>query len=62
MKPENLLEKNDEKFVKNLTYKIRDMQVMLDSDVAFFFKESVGRVNQQMSRNKIGFQKIFALN
>ena len=36
MKSENLPEQIDEKIVENLIYEIRGMQVMLDSDVAFF--------------------------
>ena len=51
MKPENLPEKIKEKTVKNLIYEIRGMQVMLDSDVAFFFEVKPAKLNQAMKRN-----------
>ena len=47
MEAENLPEKIDEKIVKNLIYEIRGMQVMLDSDVAFFFKSE--KQNRKMT-------------
>ena len=47
MKSENLPEKNDEKTVENLIYEIRGMQVMLDSDVTFFFKSE--KQNRKMT-------------
>jgi len=59
MKPENLPEKIDEKIVENLIYEIRGMQVMLDSDVAFFFNVSVRRLNEQMKRNINRFPQDF---
>ena len=59
MKPENLPEKIDEKIVENLIYKIRGMQVMLDTDVAFFFKVETGKLNQQVKRNQSRFPDDF---
>lgn len=59
MKPENLPEKIDEKIVENLIYEIRGMQVMLDSDVAFFFKVETKKLNQQVKRNQNRFPNDF---
>ena len=43
----------------NLIYEVRGMQVMLDSDVAFFFGEKTERINQQMKRNLNRFPEDF---
>ena len=59
MKFENQLEKNENKIVENLIYEIRGMQVMLDSDVAFFFKVETGKLNQQVKRNQSRFPDDF---
>ena len=59
MKPENLPEKIDEKIVENLIYEIRGMQVMLDSDVAFFFQVETKIVNKAMKRNQNRFPEDF---
>ena len=60
MKPENLPEKIDEKIVENLIYEIRGMQVMLDSDVAFFFSTTISNLNRQMKRNIERFPEDFS--
>ena len=59
MKSENLPEKIENKIVENLILEVRGMHVMLDSVVAFFFNETVSRVNQQMNRNKNRFPEDF---
>ena len=59
MKSENSPEKIENKVVENLIFEVRGMHVMLDSDVAFFFNETVSRVNQQMNRNKNRFPEDF---
>lgn len=59
MKPEYLPEKIDEKIVENLIYEIRGMQVMLDSDVAFFFNVETKKLNQQVKRNQNRFPNDF---
>ena len=59
MKPENLPEKIDEKIVENLIHEIRGMQVMLDSDVAFFFGTTISNLNRQMKRNIERFPEDF---
>ena len=51
MLEEKLPENIEKKTVDYLIYEVRGMQVMLDSDVAFFFGEKTERVNQQMKRN-----------
>lgn len=55
MKSENSLEKIENKIVEKLIYEIRGMQVMLDSDVAFFFEVEPRILNQAMKRNKNRF-------
>ena len=59
MESENLPEKIEEKTVKNLIYEIRGMQVMLDSDVAFFFGTTISNLNRQMKRNIERFPEDF---
>ena len=41
----------ESKNIEECIYNIRDQQVMLDSDVAFFFGTEVKKLNQQMKRN-----------
>ena len=59
MKSENSLGKIENIIVENLIYKIRGMQVMLDSDVAFFFKVETKKLNQQVKRNQNRFPNDF---
>lgn len=46
---------------ENLIYHVRDMYVMLDSDIAFFFQVETSRLNEQMKRNKERFPKDFCV-
>lgn len=41
----------DDKNIENCIYTIRGQQVMIDTDVAFFFNTSVSLLNRQMKRN-----------
>lgn len=45
--------------IENLIYEIRGKQVMLDSDIAFFFETETGNLNKQMKRNKNRFPEEF---
>lgn len=49
----------EETIIENKIYSIRGKQVMLDSDVAFYFQVETKRLNQQMLRNKIRFPEEF---
>ena len=49
----------DTPIIENQIYEIRGKQVMLDSDVAFYFQIETKRLNQQMLRNKIRFPEEF---
>ena len=58
----NLLPSTDlkeETIIENQIYTIRGKQVMLDSDVAFYFQVETKRLNQQMLRNKNRFPEEF---
>lgn len=44
---------------ENKIYNIRNQQVMLDSDVAFYFQVETRTLNQQMKRNKTRFPPEF---
>ena len=56
--PLNLLS-IENKSIEECIYNIRDQQVMIDSDVAFFFGTEVKKLNQQMKRNVDRFPKDF---
>ncbi len=43
--------------IKDLIYEMRDIQVMLDSDVAYLFGYEVKQLNRQVTRNKDRFPK-----
>ena len=49
----------DTPIIENQIYDIRGKQVMLDSDVAFYFQVETKYLNRQMQRNKIRFPKEF---
>ena len=49
----------EETLIENKIYTIRGKQVMLDSDVAFYFQVETKRLNQQMLRNKNRFPEEF---
>ncbi len=49
----------ENKNIEECIYSIRGQQVMLDSDVAFFFGTEVKKLNQQMKRNTGRFPKDF---
>lgn len=49
----------EETIIENKIYSIRGKQVMLDSDVAFYFQVETKRLNQQMLRNKNRFPEEF---
>ena len=59
MKEEKLLKDYKEKNVENLIYRFREMHVMLDTDVAFFFNTTVSNLNRQMKRNMERFPEDF---
>ena len=59
MENEKLPENIEKKTVDNLIYEVRGMQVMLDSDVAFFFDVPVRRLNEQTKRNANRFPEDF---
>ena len=59
MKEEKLLKDYKEKNVENLIYRFREMHVMLDTDVAFFFNTTVSNLNRQMKRNIERFPEDF---
>lgn len=48
-----------ETIIENQIYNIRGKQVMLDSDVAFYFRVETGQLNRQMQRNKNRFPEEF---
>ena len=48
-----------ETIIENQIYNIRGKQVMLDSDVAFYFRVETRRLNRQMQRNKNRFPEEF---
>ncbi len=48
-----------ETIIENQIYNIRGKQVMLDSDVAFYFNVETKYLNRQMQRNKIRFPEEF---
>ena len=56
--PLNLLS-IENKSIEECIYNIRNQQVMLDSDVAYFFGTEVKKLNQQMKRNVDRFPKDF---
>lgn len=45
--------------IEDCIYNVRDQQVMIDSDVAFFFGTEIKKLNQQMKRNKDRFPEDF---
>ena len=47
------------KRIEDVIYEVRGHQVMLDSDVAFFFKIEIKRLNEQMKRNQKRFPEDF---
>jgi hypothetical protein len=47
----NELITQNESYIKNLIYTIRDKQVMLDSDLAELYNVSTSRLNEQVKRN-----------
>jgi len=49
----------DNKNIEECIYNIRGQQVMIDSDVAFFFGTEIKKLNQQMKRNKDRFPEDF---
>lgn len=49
----------ENKNIEECIYNIRDQQVMVDSDVAFFFGTEIKKLNQQMKRNKDRFPEDF---
>ena len=49
----------ESKSIEECIYNIRDQQVMLDSDVAYFFGVETKRLNEQMKRNKERFPEDF---
>ncbi len=50
------------KYIEECVFEIRGQQVMLDSDVAYFFEIDVKRLNRQMKRNKERLPKDFVFN
>ena len=54
-----LEDSSSEVISENKIYNIRNQQVMLDSDVAFYFQIDTKRLNQQMQRNKSRFPEEF---
>lgn len=54
-----LLETIENKKIEDCIFEIRGMQVMLDSDVAYFYNVEVKRLNEQMKRNKERFPEDF---
>ena len=54
-----LEDSSNEVISENKIYNIRNQQVMLDSDVAFYFQIETKYLNRQMQRNKIRFPKEF---
>ena len=54
-----LLETIENKKIEDCIFEIRGMQVMLDSDVAYFYNVEVKRLNEQMKRNKERFPADF---
>ena len=53
------LESLHEKEIEKCIYNIRGQQVMLDSDVAYFFQIETKKLNQQVKRNVSRFPKDF---
>ena len=53
------LESLHEKEIEKCIYNIRGQQVMLDSDVSYFFQTTTSNLNQQMARNKNRFPEDF---
>ena len=53
---DNLQEKT---IIENKIYTIHGKQVMLDSDVAFYFQVETKYLNRQMQRNKMRFPEEF---
>ena len=49
----------NEPIIENKIYEIRGKQVMLDSDIAFYFQVETGQLNRQMKRNKNRFPEEF---
>ena len=58
-KTDTIIETKSEIDIKKLIYRIRDKQVMLDSDIAFFFGVTTGNLNKQMKRNIRRFPEDF---
>ena len=54
-----LLETIKNKKIENCIFEIRGMQVMLDSDVAYFYGIETKKLNQQMKRNRERFPDDF---
>ena len=54
-----LLETIANKKIEDCIFEIKGMQVMLDSDVAYFYNVEVKRLNEQMKRNKERFPEDF---
>ena len=54
-----LLETIENKKIEDCIFEIRGMQVMLDSDVAYFYNVEVRRLNEQMKRNIERFPEDF---
>ena len=54
-----LFEVKDENEIKKLIHEFRGKQVMLDSDIAFYFGVTTGNLNKQMKRNIKRFPEDF---
>lgn len=50
---------SNDKRIENCIFNIRGQQVMLDSDVAFFFGVTISSLNRQMRRNVDRFPSDF---
>ena len=57
--PHFSLQKLNDKKIEDCIYDIRGYQVMLDSDIAFFFGVNVSSLNRQMKRNLQRFPEDF---
>ena len=58
-KENSVVELTNSIIIENCIYEIRGKQVMLDTDVAYFFDVDVKRLNQQMKRNIDRFPEDF---
>ena len=54
-----LIQPNKDKNIEECIYNVRGLQVMLDSDIAFFFETNVASLNRQMKRNIERFPEDF---